>query len=145
MFHPEPPVDGPDLLVRAINIYTAYSVPMKQRTKGMWLVQLFEYVIGFALAMSAANSVSSAALAVVAIAIIVNAAISTGSLAAFHVLKPHAHRAVGIGIAVSALVIAAIAPLELTSRLTLVLAALTQGFVSVRFGHGFRTTSTRPQ
>jgi len=145
VFHPEPPVDGPDLLVRAINIYTAYSVPMKQRTKGMWLVQLFEYVIGFALAMSAANSVSPAALAVVAIAIIVNAAISTGSLAAFHVLKPHAHRAVGIGIAVSALVIAAIAPLELTSRLTLVLAALTQGFVSVRFGHGFRTTSTRPQ
>jgi len=145
VFHPEPPVDGPDLLVRAINIYTAYSVPMKQRTKGMWLVQLFEYVIGFALAMSAANSVSPAALAIVAIAIIVNAAISTGSLAAFHVLKPHAHRAVGIGIAVSALVIAAIAPLELTSRLTLVLAALTQGFVSVRFGHGFRTTSTRPQ
>ena len=145
MLHPEPPVDGPDLLVRAINISTAYSVPMKQRTKGMWLVQLFEYAIGFTLAMSAANSVSPAALAVVAIAIIVNAAISTGSLAAFHVLKPHAHRAVGIGIAVSALVIAAIAPLELTSRLTLVLAALTQGFVSVRFGHGFRTTSTRPQ
>ena len=118
---------------------------MKQRIKGMWLVQLFEYVIGFALAMSAANSVSPAALAVVAIAIIVNAAISTGSLAAFHILKPRTHRAVGIGIAVSALVIAAIAPLNLTSRLTLVLAALTQGFVSVRFGHGFRTTSTRPQ
>ena len=118
---------------------------MKQRTKGMWLVQLFEYAIGFALAMSAANSVSPAALAVVAIAIIVNAAISSGSLAAFHVLKPHAHRAVGIGIAVSALVIAVVVPLELTSRLTLVIAALTQGFVSVRFGHGFRTTSTRPQ
>ena len=118
---------------------------MKQRIKGMWLVQLCEYVIGFALAMSAANSVSPAALAIVAIAIIVNAAISTGSLAAFHVLKPHAHRAVGIGIAVSALVIAAVTPLELASRLTLVLAALTQGFVSVRFGHGFRTTSTRPQ
>ena len=145
MLHPEPPVDGPDLLGRALNISTAYSVPMKQRTKGMWLVQLFEYAIGFALAMSAANSVSPAALAVVAIAIIVNAAISTGSLAAFHVLKPHAHRAVGIGIAVSALVIAAVTPLELASRLTLVLAALTQGFVSVRFGHGFRTTSTRPQ
>ena len=145
MLHPEPPVDGPDLLVRAINISTAYSVPMKQRTKGMWLVQLFEYAIGFALAMSAANSVSPAALAVVAIAIIVNAAISSGSLAAFHVLKPHAHRAVGIGIAVSALVIAAVTPLELATRLTLVLAALTQGFVSVRFGHGFRTTSTRPK
>jgi hypothetical protein len=145
VLHPEPPVDGPDLLVRAINISTAYSVPMKQRTKGMWLVQLFEYAIGFALAMSAANSVSPAALAVVAIAIIVNAAISSGSLAAFHVLKPHAHRAVGIGIAVSALVIAAVTPLELTSRLTLVIAALTQGFVSVRFGHGFRTTSTRPK
>ena len=118
---------------------------MKQRIKGMWLVQLFEYGIGFALAMSAANSVSPAALAIVAIAIIVNAAISTGSLAAFHILKPRTHRAVGIGIAVSAFVIAAIAPLNLTSRLTLVLAALTQGFVSVRFGHGFRTTSTRPQ
>jgi len=118
---------------------------MKLRVKGMWLVQLCEYVIGFALAMSAANSVSPAALAVVAIAIIINAAISDGSLAAFHILKPRTHRAVGMGIAISAVVIAAVAPLNLTSRVTLVVAALTQGFVSVRFGHGFRTTSTRPQ
>ena len=118
---------------------------MKLRVKGMWLVQLCEYVIGFALAMSAANSVSPAALAVVAIAIIVNAAISDGSLAAFHILEPRAHRAVGISIAFCAVVIAAIAPINLTSRVTLVVAALTQGFVSVRFGHGFRTTSTRPQ
>jgi hypothetical protein len=117
---------------------------MKLRVKGMWLVQLCEYVIGFALAMSAANSVSPAALAVVAIAIIVNAAISDGSLAAFHILKPRTHRVVGIGIAVSAVIIAAVAPINLTSRVTLVVAALTQGFVSVRFGHGFRTTSTRP-
>ena len=118
---------------------------MKLRIKGMWLVQLCEYVIGFALAMSAANSVSPAALAVVAIAIIVNAAITDGSLAAFHILKPRTHRAVGIGIAASAVVIAAVAPLNLASQGTLVIAALTQGFVSVRFGHGFRTTSTRPQ
>ena len=117
---------------------------MKLRVKGMWLVQLCEYVIGFALAMSAANSVSPAALAVVAIAIIVNAAISDGSLAAFHVLAARTHRAVGLGIALSAVIIAAIASLDLTSRLTLVVAALTQGFVSVRFGNGFRTTSTRP-
>ncbi|MSO15128.1 MAG: hypothetical protein EXQ61_02280 [Ilumatobacteraceae bacterium] len=117
---------------------------MKQRAKGMWLVQICEYVIGFALAMSAANSVRPAALAVVAIAIIVNTAISDGSLAAFHILRPRTHRAVGIGIAFSALIIAAVAPLNLTSRLTLAVAALTQGFVSVRFGHGFRTTSTRP-
>lgn len=117
---------------------------MKQRTKGMWLVQLCEYVIGFALAMSASNSARPAALAVVAIAIIVNTAISDGSLAAFHVLRPRTHQAVGIGIALSAVIIAAIASLDLTSRLTLVVAALTQGFVSVRFGHGFRTTSTRP-
>ena len=144
MSHPEPPVDGPDLVVQAINISTTYPVLMKQRTKGMWLVQLCEYVIGFVLAMSAANSVSPAALAVVAIAIIVNAAISNGSLAAFQVLTPRTHRAVGIGIAVSALIIAAVAPLNLTSRLTRAIAALTQGFVSVRFGHGFRTTSTRP-
>jgi len=118
---------------------------MKLRLKGMWLVQLCEYVIGFTLAMSAANSVSPAALAVVAIAIIVNAAITDGSLAAFHILKPRTHRAVGIGIAASAVVIAAVAPLNLASQGTLVIAALTQGFVSVRFGHGFRTTSTRPQ
>ena len=118
---------------------------MKQRNKGMWLVQLCEYVIGFALAMSAANSLNPTALAVVAIAIIVNAAISNGSLAAFQVLTPRIHRVVGIGIAASAVVIAAVAPLNLTSRVTLVIAALTQGFVSVRFGHGFRTTSTRPQ
>ena len=117
---------------------------MKQRVKGMWLVQVCEYVIGFALAMSAANSVSPAALAVVALALLVNAAISDGSLAAFRVLKPRTHRAVGIGIAVSAVVIAAVAPINLTSRLTLVVTAVAQGFVSVRFGHGFRTTSTRP-
>ena len=117
---------------------------MKLRVKGMWLVQLCEYVIGFSLALSAANSVSPAALAVVAIAIIVNAAISDGSLAAFHVLTPRTHRAVGIVIAIGAVIIAAVAPINLTSRVTLVVAALTQGFVSVRFGHGFRTTSTRP-
>lgn len=145
MLHPEPPVDGPDLLVWAINISTAYSVLMKQRAKGMWLVQLLEYVIGFTLAMSAANSARPAALAVVAIAIILNASISNGFLSAFQVLQPRTHRVIGIGIAVSAFVIAAIVPLELTSRLTLVVAALTQGFVSVRFGHGFRTTSTRSQ
>jgi hypothetical protein len=81
----------------------------------------------------------------VAISIIVNAAIADGSLAAFHILKPHTHRAVGICIAVTAVIIAAFAPINLSSRVTLVFAALTQGFVSVRFGHGFRTTSTRPQ
>jgi len=117
---------------------------MKQRIKGMWLVQVCEYVIGFALAMSASHSVRPAALAVVAIAIIVNAAISDGSLAAFHVLRPRTHRAVGIGIALVALVIATVISLDVTSRLTLVVTAVAQGFVSVRFGHGFRTTSTRP-
>ena len=83
-------------------------------------------------------------LAVVAVAIIVNASLSDGFLSAFQVLRPGTHRVIGIGIAVSALVIAVVVPLELTSRLTLVIAALTQGFVSVRFGDGFRTTSTRP-
>lgn len=117
---------------------------MKQRTKGMWLVQLCEYVIGFVLAMSATHSVRPATLSVFAVAIIANAAVSDGSLAAFHVLTPRTHRALGIVIAISAVVIAAITPLNLTSRLTLVVGALAQGFVSVRFGHGFRTTSTRP-
>ena len=117
---------------------------MKQRTKGMWLIQLCEYVIGFALAMSATHSERPATLIVFAIAIVVNAAISDGSLAAFHVLRPPTHRAVGFGIALSAVLVAAIASLDLTSRLTLVVTAVAQGFVSVRFGHGFRTTSTRP-
>ncbi len=111
----------------------------------MWLIQLCEYVIGFALAMSATHSERPATLIVFAIAIVVNAAISDGSLAAFHVLRPPTHRAVGFGIALSAVLVAAIASLDLTSRLTLVVTAVAQGFVSVRFGHGFRTTSTRPQ
>jgi len=118
---------------------------MKQRTKGIWLVQLCEYVIGFALAMSATHSVRPATLSVFAVVIIVNAAISDGSLAAFHILRAGTHRAVGVGIALSAVVIGAIASLDLTSRLTLLVTAMAQGFVSVRFGHGFRTTSTRPQ
>ena len=130
---------GPSIFPR----HTLYF--MKQRTKGIWLVQLCEYVIGFALAMSATHSVRPASLSVFAVAIIVNAAISDGSLAAFHVLRAGTHRAVGVGIALSAVVIAAIASLDLTSRLTLLVTAMAQGFVSVRFGHGFRTTSTRPQ
>ena len=97
---------GPSIFLRR----TLYF--MKLRVKGMWLVQLCEYVIGFALAMSAANSVNPTTLAVVAIAIIVNAAISNGSLAAFQVLTPRTHRVVGIGIAASAVVIAAVAPLK---------------------------------
>lgn len=118
---------------------------MKQRTKGLWLVQICEYGIGFALAMSATRSTQPATLSVFAVAIIVNAAIFEGPLAAFRVHGVRSHRMTGYVIAVCALVIGAVTPLDITSRLTLVVAAMAQGFVSVRFGNGIRTTSTRPQ
>ena len=118
---------------------------MKSRTKGLWLVQLLEYAIGLSLGMSATHAQKPVAIALFAVAIVLNAASVVGPLSAFRVLSATTHRMTGYLIAVAAIVTAVIAPLDITSRLTLLVTAMAEGFISVRFGHGFRTTSTRPQ
>jgi hypothetical protein len=118
---------------------------MKSPTKGLWLVQLLEYAIGLSLGMSATRAQKPLAIAVCAVLILLNAACVMGPLSAFRVLSASTHRIAGYSIALCAILVAMLAPLDITSRLTLFVTAVAEGFISVRFGHGFRTTSTRPQ
>lgn len=109
---------------------------MAVRSKGVWFVQLLEYGIGFAVAGSAANAQHQVPLALVAIAIVLNVALLKGPLSAFHVVPLTAHRMTGLTVAGIALACAIFLPLDVSGRLTLLGAAMTQGFVSVRFAHG---------
>ena len=109
---------------------------MAVRTKGVWFVQVLEYGIGFSVAGSAANAQHQIPLALIAIAILLNVAFLKGPLSAFHVIPLSAHRITGLFVAVVALACAMFLPLDVAGRLTLLGAAMTQGFVSVRFGHG---------
>jgi hypothetical protein len=110
---------------------------MAERVRGIWLVQLLEYAIGFAIAGAAVNAQHQVPLALIAIAILVNVALLQGPLSAFHVVPLPLHKWTGLGIAVVALASALFLPVDVAGRLTLLAAATTQGFVSVRFAHGF--------
>ena len=109
---------------------------MSDRVKGVWFVQLLEYGIGFAVAGSAANAQHQMPLALIAIAILLNVAFLKAPLSAFHVIPLSVHRMTGLGVACLAFACAMLLPLDVASRLTLLGAAMTQGFVSVRFAHG---------
>ena len=109
---------------------------MATRVRGLWFVQLLEYAIGFAVAGVAVNAAHPFVLALLASAVIVNAAIVNGPLSAFHVTSVVIHRWLGILIAVAAIAVAMFASLDVAGRLTLVGLASAEAFVSVRFGHG---------
>jgi hypothetical protein len=109
---------------------------MATRTKGLWFVQLLEYGIGFAVASSATHSQKPALLIFLALALIMNAASVRGPLSAFRLTGADLHRFIGIAIAVGIFLGALFAPLSTSERLTLVIAAGAEAFVSVRFGHG---------
>jgi hypothetical protein len=113
---------------------------MKPVIRGIWLVQAIEYALGFALGWSAINAKNPIVPILFAIIIIVNAATVAGSLAAFRVTNAVVHRLVGIVIAVTAFISVFIAPLQASTQISLACVAVAQGFVSVRFGHGIRTT-----
>jgi hypothetical protein len=115
---------------------------MKPVIKGMWIVQAIEYILGFGLGWSAINAQDPLLPLTFAIAIIMNAAVVSGSLAAFRITNTTVHRLLGIGIAVVGLIAAFSLSLDTTVRVSLVITAVAQGFVSVRFGHGIRTTRT---
>lgn len=112
------------------------------RARGVWFVQLVEYVIGFGVAGGAANAQHQLPLALVALLVLLNVAVVKGPLSAFQIVPLAIHRWTGLIVAGVALFAAVFLTLDTAGRLTLLAAATTQGFVSIRFAHGFRTTST---
>ena len=118
---------------------------MRQSMKGLWIVQLLEYGIGLLLASYASRAPEPLVPLLVGAAILLNAAMFDGPLSAFRVTKTSQHRIIGILLGVGASVLAVIATQDVTHRGALVLAGVAEVFISVRFGHGFRTTRTRPE
>lgn len=110
--------------------------------KGLWLVQILEYAIGFALASVASRSDSPLIPAVLAVCVIANAATVQAPLSAFHITSAAVHKLLGLCIAVAALVAVVMADVDVSTRAVLLATAVAEGFVSVRFGHGIRKTST---
>ena len=108
--------------------------------RGLWLVQLVEYLLGVALGMMVPRTPDTAVMAVSAIAMVANAATLRAGLAAFPMVGPPLHRRIGIGLAIAIALAAVALPITGTSRSMLLMFAFGQGFVSVRFGHGFRTS-----
>ena len=108
----------------------------RRQRKHLWLVQLLEYAIGFAIAWAASRASAPLIPAIVAGAVICNAAIVKAPLSAFRVTGPQAHRFIGIVLAVAILAAAIFVDVDATTKALLVIGALAEGFVSVRFGHG---------
>jgi hypothetical protein len=108
-----------------------------QRPRRLWMTQILEYVIGFALASVAAQSSTPLVPAVFAGLVIANAATTKATLSAFRVTNGALHRILGISIAVVAVVAAVVIDLDVSTRAMLISLAGAEGFVSVRFGHGF--------
>ena len=122
---------------KCLALFWSYGGDVTVRRKGVWFVQLLEYVIGFSVAGSAANAEHQIPLAITALAILLNVSLVQGPLSAFHVVPLSVHRWTGLAISVLVLVGAFVLPLGVAERLTLLAAATTQGFVSVRFAYGF--------
>lgn len=107
------------------------------RQRGMlWLVQLIEYAIGFAIAWAASRMNDPVVPAVISAAIVANAATMKAPLAAFRVSGPQVHRAIGVLLAVAAFACAVFLDVDATTKVLLIVGALVEGVVSVRFGHG---------
>lgn len=109
---------------------------MEKKLKGLWFIQLLEYAIGFALAYSAAHATRPFIPAALALLVIANAATVVGPLSAFRVTSVKVHRFLGVVIALGIITTAVLSSLDLSARVTLVVAAIAEGFVSVRFKHG---------
>jgi hypothetical protein len=112
------------------------------KARHLWIGQTLEYIIGFVLASAAAQSPTPAVPAVFAGLVIINAATMKAPLSAFRLTSGRIHQILGIGLAVSAVFVAVVIDLDVTTRAMLIGLAGAEGFVSVRFGHGIRATST---
>ena len=108
----------------------------QRQRRHLWLVQLLEYAIGFAIAWSASRASEPVVPAIVAGAVITNAAIVKAPLSAFRVTGPQVHRVIGVALSIATLASAIFVDVDAGTKALLVVGALAEGFVSVRFGHG---------
>jgi hypothetical protein len=108
----------------------------RRRRKHLWVSQLLEYAIGFAIAWSASRASEPLVPAIVAALVITNAAIVKAPLSAFRVTGPQLHRVFGIALSIAILAAAIFVDVDAGTKALLVIGALAEGFVSVRFGHG---------
>ncbi len=108
----------------------------RRRRKHLWISQLLEYAIGFAIAWSASRASEPLVPAIVAALVITNAAIVKAPLSAFRVTGPQLHRVFGIALSIAILAAAIFVDVDAGTKALLVIGALAEGFVSVRFGHG---------
>ena len=118
------------------HIDEAFDERMPRPRRHLWLVQLIEYAIGFAIAFSASRASEPLVPAIVAAAVIANAATVKAPLSAFRVSSPQVHRAIGIVLAAGTLASAIFLDVDAMTKALLVISAVAEGFVSVRFGHG---------
>ena len=114
----------------------AMAVSPQRRRRFLWVVQIMEYGIGFAVAWSATRIEDPFIPALVAVGIVANAATMRAPLSAFHLTSPRVHRIVGVALSVVTLVCAVFVDMDSSTRALLVSAALIEGSLSVRFGHG---------
>jgi hypothetical protein len=105
--------------------------------RNLWVVQLIEYILGFGIAAATINAGKPFGLALVAVIIIGNAACVKSSLSAFRVTTPRMHQSLGVAAALLAVLIALFIPMDVSGQLIVIAVAVAQGFLSVRFGHGF--------
>ena len=116
---------------------------MQKRWTGVWVFQLLEYAVALMLASYASRAVDPIAPALVAGAVLLNAALFDGPLSAFSVFNTATHRALGIFLGLGTIVVAFLGSLDMTNRATLILTGVAEVFISVRFGYGIRTTRSR--
>ncbi len=118
---------------------------MQKRWTGVWVFQLLEYAVALMLASYATRAVEPIVPALVAGAVLLNAALFDGPLSAFRVFNTATHRALGIFLGLGTIVIAFLGSLDMTNRATLILTGVAEVFISVRFGYGIRTTRSRSE
>ena len=116
---------------------------MQKRWTGVWVFQLLEYAVALMLASYATRALEPIVPALVAGAVLLNAALFDGPLSAFRVFNTATHRTLGIFLGLGIFVIAFLGSLDMTNRATLMLTGVAEVFISVRFGYGIRTTSSR--
>jgi len=116
---------------------------MQKRWTGVWVFQLLEYAVALMLASYASRAADPIVPALVAGAVLLNAALFDGPLSAFRVFNTATHRALGIFLGLCSIAIAFIGNQDITNRATLILTGVAEVFISVRFGYGIRTTRSR--
>lgn len=119
--------------------------PVLSRVRHLWLVQALEYGIGVCVALTVPRSPDAPVVAAVAIAIVGNATFLDASLSAYRCTSPRTHRMLGVAVAGIVLALALLLPVAVSTRTVFLVAGAAQGFVSVRFGNGIRTSRTRHQ